>query len=188
LGGSWRCAALFCSAAIALFASGAVCAEEWNVVLNGKAIHVGASREWNEDNWGLGFEREFGVRSRWVKAAFANGFRDSGDGMSYMAGVSIKRRFPMRSTVRGLYFDVGVAGFLMTREDVHDNRPFPGVLPTMTVGIRNFGLNLSYIPGRFADEVTNSKSADPGMDGIFFIQAKFAPRILGFGHARRETR
>jgi hypothetical protein len=31
----------------------------WDVVVNGRSLHVNAAREWNEDNWGLGFEREF---------------------------------------------------------------------------------------------------------------------------------
>ena len=65
----------------------------WDVVLNGRAIHMNAARDWNEDNWGLGIEREFAARSPWIKVALANGFKDSVGQPSYMAGGGIKRRF-----------------------------------------------------------------------------------------------
>jgi hypothetical protein len=30
----------------------------WDIVVNGRSLHVNATHDWNEDNWGLGFERE----------------------------------------------------------------------------------------------------------------------------------
>jgi hypothetical protein len=181
-GTRWR-TAVFC-AALALLVNHEASAQTWNIIVNGRAIHVGATREWNEANWGLGFEREFRSSSRWVTAVLANGFRDSDDAMSYMAGGSIKRRFPIGSAGRRLHVDVGVAGFLMTREDVRDNRRFPGVLPTMTVGTRHFGVNLSYVPGRWADRVTAVSRADPGIEGIYFVQLKLVPKALRSGVLR----
>src|SRR5690606_2602397 len=97
-------------------------AQDWGVIVNGKAIHVNSSRDWNEENWGLGLEREFDTQSRWVKMAVANGFKDSQNAMSYMAGGGIKRRFRLDSVMENLYVDVGVVGFLMTREDVNNNK------------------------------------------------------------------
>src|SRR5690606_9598902 len=86
-------------------------AQDWNLILNGKSIHVNSSRDWNEHNWGLGLEREFDVQSKWVKVAVVNGFKDSQDAMSYMAGGGIKRRFRLDSLSEGLFVDVGVVGF-----------------------------------------------------------------------------
>ena len=43
-------------------------------MLNGRAVHLNASRDWNEDNVGLGFEREFDANGRWVKVAMGTVF------------------------------------------------------------------------------------------------------------------
>jgi hypothetical protein len=143
----------------------------WDVVLNGRAIHVNAAKQWNEDNWGLGVEREFNPTSRWVKVALANGFKDSCGEPSYMAGGGLKRRFRLFSD--DLYFDVGMIAFLMTREDVHHNQPFPGALPALTIGTKRVALNLTYMPNSVVDRVTNANLKDPDMKGVYFLQLKF---------------
>jgi hypothetical protein len=151
---------------------------EWNVVVNGRAVHVDAAAEWNEDNWGLGVEKEFNTSGRWVRLATANGFKDSLGEPSYMAGGGVKRRFRFLSDKA--YVDFGVVGFLMTREDVNDNQPFPGVLPAMTFGTKRVALNVTYLPQSIVDSVTNARRRDPAMDGIFFLQLKVDARLLGF--------
>jgi Antimicrobial peptide resistance and lipid A acylation protein PagP len=145
-------------------------ATDWSVVLNGRSIHIGASEHWNESNWGLGFEREFAPRSRWVKLALGNGFKDSQSHMSYMAGGGIKRRF--RPHADGLYVDVGVIAFVMTREDVNHNAPFPGMLPALTVGTPHVALNLTYLSGSIGERITNGQLIDPSIDGVVFLQLK----------------
>lgn len=157
---------------------------EWDVVVNGRSVHMNAAKEWNEENWGLGIEREFDTSARWVKVAVVNGFKDSLGEPSYMAGGGIKRRF--RVVADDLYVDVGVVGFLMTREDVKDNRPFPGVLPAMTIGGKRVALNLTYLPGSVVDRVTSARLRDPRMDGVLFIQLKLDSSLFGFG-ARRPA-
>src|SRR5262245_7870515 len=64
------------AAALAAFCHNAAAQSSgaWDLVLNGRAVHVNAARDWNEDNWGLGFEREFASDTPWVKLALANGF------------------------------------------------------------------------------------------------------------------
>lgn len=151
----------------------------WDVVLNGRAVHMNSSHEWNEDNWGLGFEREFVSASPWVKVALANGFKDSVGDPSYMAGGGLKRRFFLRSD--DLYVDVGGVAFLMTREQVNGNKPFPGVLPAATIGFKRVALNLTYMPEVVADRVTNSKKYDPSMHGVFFLQLKLDASLFGIG-------
>ena len=155
--------------------------DDWSLILNGKAIHVNSSKDWNEENWGLGLEREFDGQSRWVKVALINGFKDSQDEMSYMAGGGLKRRFRLTSVSDDLFVDVGLVGFLMTREDVNDNRPFPGLLPAVTFGTERMALNLTYLSGAMMDSATQVRRADPTVSGLVFLQLKFHPSLLGFG-------
>jgi antimicrobial peptide resistance and lipid A acylation protein PagP len=155
---------------------------DWGVVLNGHAVHVNAEKHWNEDNWGLGFEKEFNSSSHWVAAAVANGFKDSMDNPSYMAGASLKRRFRMFSD--HLYFDAGIVAFYMTRHDVRHNEPFPGVLPAVTFGSRRIAVNVTYMPGSVVDDVTHADKIDPAMQGVFFIQLKLDASLFGLGAHR----
>ncbi len=158
---------------------------EWDVVINGRAVHINASGNWNEDNWGLGLEREFtSPTSRWVKVALANGFSDSMGNPSYMAGGGLKRRFRFNS--EDFYVDLGGVAFLMTRENVNGDRPFPGVLPAATFGFKRVALNLTYMPESIADAVTNSKKYDPTMEGVFFLQFKLDASLFGFGRQRQQ--
>ena len=153
-------------------------------MLNGRAVHINAARDWNEDNWGLGFEREFATSSPWVKIALANGFKDSMGNPSYMAGGGIKRRFLMGS--QDFYIDLGGVAFVMTREDVNHNEPFPGVLPAATFGFKRVALNMTYMPEAVVDRVTNSKKFDPAMEGVFFLQFKLDASLFGVGRRGRQ--
>ncbi len=150
----------------------------WDVVLNGRAVHMNAARDWNEANWGLGLEREFSSSGRWVKLALANAFTDSMDNLSYMAGGGLKRRFRMGSD---FYVDVGGVAFLMTRENVNRNEPFPGMLPAATFGFKRVALNLTYMPESVVERVTSSKKHDPAMEGVFFLQLKLDASLFGLG-------
>ena len=161
-------------------------AGQWDVVLNGKSIHVDSDRDWNESNWGLGFEHEFNPEARWVKLTLANGFRDSEDEMSFMGGGGIKRRFRLPVGERRVHVDVGAIGFFMTRDDVDNNQAFPGILPAVTVGTRQFAVNLTYLPGQVAERVAHARTADPNLDGILFVQFKLNSRLFGFGGSGRE--
>lgn len=161
-------------------------AGQWDIVLNGKSFHVDGDRDWNESNWGLGFEHEFNPEARWVKLTLANGFIDSEDEISYMGGGGLKRRFRMPVGERRVHVDVGAIGFFMTRHDVNNNKPFPGILPAVTVGTRNFAVNLTYLPGQAAERVANARTADPNLDGIVFIQFKLNSRLFGFGGSGRD--
>jgi hypothetical protein len=156
----------------------------WGVVVNGRAVHINASRDWNEDNWGLGFEHEFASSSPWVKVALANGFKDSMGNPSYMAGGGIKRRFTMRS--RDFHVDLGGVAFVMTRQNVNHNEPFPGLLPAATFGFKRVALNLTYMPEVVVDRVTSSKRHDPTMEGVFFLQLRLDASLFGFGRRGRQ--
>jgi hypothetical protein len=172
------------TAILGLFCTATATASDWGIVLNGKAFHVDAAKEWNESNWGLGIEREFHSTSRWVKVALGNGFLDSQNDMSYMAGGALKRRFRAPRLGQHVYFDVGAIAFAMTRHDVNDNQAFPGILPAFTVGTRVLALNLTYLPGHVANQMTRVDRVDPSLDGIFFLQLKLNARLFSSGGRR----
>ncbi len=143
-----------------------------SAVINGKSYHVNSTYDWNENNYGLGAEYEFTSKSRWKKVAMVNGFRDSENKMSYMAGAGLHRRLLESDRLSGFYIDAGINAFLMTREDVNDSRPFPGVLPSLSFGNRYAGFNLTYLPKQAVQEMVNAEFADPTISGIFFMQFK----------------
>jgi hypothetical protein len=90
-----------------------------------------------------------------------------------------EKSFDIPRNRRGGYWNCRVAGsdaalnfFIMTREDIEDNEPFPALLPSVTVGNRWGGLNLSYVPKTVVRDFANAKSVDPNIGGVFFLQAK----------------
>lgn len=160
---------------------------DWNLLVNGRAIHVDASREWNENNVGLGIEREFdsgAPGSRWVKLVMANGYRDSDERMAYMAGGGLKRRFELGRVASEWHVDLGVVGFLMTREDVDNNRAFPGALPVLTVGNGDFAVNMTYFPTSVVEDTIPLRVHDDTVDGVMFFQFSFRLGMFGRGDGR----
>ncbi len=147
-------------------------AGELSAVLNGKSFHLGADRDWNEDNYGLGLEYEFDSESRWKPRLMANGFQDSNEQMSYMAGAGLHRTLYSTERLRGLYIDAGINAFLMTRKDVNDNRPFPGLLPSLSVGNDHVGVNLTYLPKKAVEKIYDWQMMDDSISGIVFLQFK----------------
>ncbi len=143
-----------------------------SAVVNGKSYHFNSSYQWNENNYGFGVEHEFTQKSAWRKVAMANGFRDSTNNMSYMAGAGLHRRIYETDELAGFYIYAGLNAFVMTREDVNGNRPFPGILPSISIGNDKVGLNLTYMPKKAVEETTNSGMVDPTLSGILFLQIK----------------
>ena len=143
-----------------------------NAVLNGKSFHLGASEDLNENNYGLGIEYEFANKSRWRKRLMVNGFQDSSDNMSYMAGGGLHRNLFSSERLGGFYVDAGINVFLMTRRDLNDNRPTPGVLPSLTVGNRHVGMNLTYLPRKAVEKLYDTSMQDQSISGIIFLQFK----------------
>ena len=180
---------IFVGLALAVsFPDSAVNAGTLNAVINGKSYHVGATRDWNESNYGLGIEYHFENEARWKTSIMANGFRDSEDRMSYMAGGSLHRRLIETQQLGGFYLQAGLTAFLMTRRDVNGNRPFPGLLPSLAVGNRHFGLNLAYLPEKAVRYATNATFKDPGLDSIFYLQLKVSiDRMLPAFADRRQN-
>ena len=149
-------------------------AGEFSAVVNGRSIHLGSSEQWNESNLGLGVEYQFASESRWRTRLMANGFEDSTENMSYMAGGGLHRNLYATDRLRGFYVDAGLNAFLMTRQDVDDGRPFPGILPSLTVGNRYVGMNLTYLPKQAVEKFTDARMQDESTSGIIFLQFKFS--------------
>lgn len=147
-------------------------AGEVSAVVNGRSFHIGASQDWNENNLGLGIEYEFATETRWKKRLMANGFQDSDENMSYMVGAGLHRNLYQTERLRGFYVDAGLNAFFMTREDVNDNRPFPGVLPSLTLGNDYAGVNLTYLPRQAVEKLYDRKMSDDSVSGIVFLQLK----------------
>lgn len=132
---------------ICLFLSPVVAvAGNTGLIISGRSYHFDRTPPRNERNWGLGLEHEYNPTDRWVRFSVVNAFVDSMDNMSYMTGYGIKRRFFFQEKSQ-LYFDAGAVAFVMTRKEYHGHRPFPGVLPAITLGGRIFAANLIYVPG-----------------------------------------
>jgi hypothetical protein len=147
-------------------------AGDFSAIINGRSVHVGATEDWNENNLGLGLEYQFASDSRWKKQVMVNGFRDSNDDMSYMAGAGLQRNLFASSRLNGFYVDAGINAFLMTRTDVNDNKPFPGVVPSVTVGNDRMGFNFTYLPVKAVERMFDLKMIDDSVSGIFFVQFK----------------
>jgi hypothetical protein len=147
-------------------------AGEFSTVINGKSFHIGASQDWNEANYGLGIEYAFERDSRWKPQLMANAFVDSNEDMSYVVGGGLHRNLYETDRLNGLYVDAGINAFIMTRSDVNDNQPFPGALPSFTVGNRYVGINLTYLPKVFVEKMYDGRMVDESIRGIVFLQFK----------------
>ncbi len=164
---SWALAIFFCAYA------GNAAAGQLDLVVSGRSYHVNSEYDWNENNYGLGLEYQFDSSSRWLWSVNANAFMDSRENMSYMAGGGLKRRLFQSERAAGFYFDVGLNAFVMSRADFNDYLPFPGILPTLSFGMKNVGINLTYIPETVVRDIAKAKVRDPNVGGVFFLQFKF---------------
>ena len=75
--------------------------------------------------------------------------------------------------MRNMHLDIGLVGFVMRRQNISDGKPFPGLLPVLSIGNRKAALNLTYLPSSAVNSVAN-KNIDPNMSGVLFLQAKFS--------------
>lgn len=142
-------------------------ADELYLVLNGKAIHDSNVENYNEKNWGLGFEYDFKPQSRWIPFVAGSSFKDSNRQISNYLGAGYKYRIPLDNTKDGWRVDLSFVAFFMTRRDFKNNKPFIGGLPFVAIGTSRAMLNIAYIP-----KVT------PKSVGLFYFQLKF--KIMEF--------
>ena len=150
--------------AVAVLMSAPAQAEQWSLLINGKAIHLDepAGSDLNEDNWGAGIQYDFDMtKGKWIPFVSASGFKDSNGNPSYYAGGGTVRRFSFGKEKSSVHLDAGMVAFLMIRKDFMNGDPFPGVLPVISFGTDRVAVNVTYIP-----------KIDPKMVPIVFFQLK----------------
>ena len=130
---------------LALMATGSLKAEELHLIVSGKAIHFD-DKEYNESNWGLGFEYDLDQRGNWIPFATGASFKDSNKQTSNYLGGGAKRRYKLTNGDNAIHVDAGLVGFLMTRKDHNDGDPFLGALPFVSLGNDYVSLNATYVP------------------------------------------
>ena len=91
-----------------------------------------------------------------------------------MAGAGLHRRLYETERLSGFYISAGLTAFVMTRDDVDGSRPFPGILPSVSIGNEKVGFNLTYLPRQAVEATTNSTIVDPTISGILFVQFKIS--------------
>ena len=136
-------------------------ADEFHLIVNGKAYHM-TSRNYNEKNYGLGFEYDFAQSKNWITFINGSTFKDSLENQSNYLGMGMKRRYKLEKDPNGWHLDLGFIAFLMTRKDMYDNRPFPGALPMASIGKQWVAINATYIP-----------KVSPKHVNLFFFQLMF---------------
>lgn len=140
-----------CGAVALALGAGAVLparADSLSLIVNGKSIHFRkpANQPLNDNNWGLGFEYEFGTKSdQWVPMLTAGEYRDSNENLAYYGGGGIARRFTFGSG-RPDHLDIGAVAFVMTRKIYRHGDPFLAALPYVSWGTDRIAINMTYIP------------------------------------------
>lgn len=142
-------------------------ANQLNLIINGKAIHLGLPKgaTMNEKNWGLGLQYDYAlINNKWMPFTTISGFIDSMKQPSYYAGGGLLRRYPVgRRNGATINLDAGIIAFLMTRDDYKNHQPFPGILPAFSFGTDKVAINLTYIP-----------KVQPKLMPLWFLQLKLA--------------
>lgn len=156
---------LKCMAPLLLLLGAApVSANQWSLLVNGKAIHLErpAGVKYNEENWGAGVQYDFTSKdSKWIPFLTASGFKDSNKNPSYYAGGGVMYRYAFGSDKNSLHLDTGLVAFAMTRKDYMHGNPFLGALPVVSFGNDRVALNVTYIP-----------KIDPKLIPLLFLQLK----------------
>ncbi len=128
------------------FTLGKAAADDLQMIISGKAFHLGGPSDLNEDNYGLGLQYDFDTASHWIPVINLATLRDSNNNMSNYIGAGAKRRFRLSPAPNPLNFDAGVIGLVMTRKYYNDGDPFFGAIPFVSFGNDWGGINLTYVP------------------------------------------
>jgi len=153
-------------AMVSLLASQIAKADGYSLILNGKSIHKEAPKKgsFNEKNWGFGLQYDYAIyKEHWQPYLTASIFKDSFEENSFYAGGGMMRRFSLNEIHEDLHFSAGLVGFVMTRKDHHNRRPFLGALPAFAFGTDKVAVNISYVP-----------KVEPKLIPLWFIQLKIA--------------
>lgn len=136
-----------------------IIADSFNLIINGKSIHDN-KKNYNEENWGLGFEYNFSESKKWINYVNGGFLKDSLSNTSKYLGGGSKRRFLLSDDKDGWHIDAGLTVFIMTRKDYNNESPFLAALPFVSIGTSQFAINATYIP-----------AVSPKTESLLFFQA-----------------
>jgi len=119
---------------------------ELQFIANGLTYHFDRETTRNENNWGAGFQYQFGRDRKYQPFVTASTFKDSYKNTSNYVGGGYQRRFNLNQISVSSHADVGLMAFVMTRKDYRDGKPFLGALPFVSVGNEHFAVNFAYVP------------------------------------------
>lgn len=123
---------------------------QWDVYVTGYAHHGRDTytqkqiSKMNEQTLGAGLGRTLRNRRGNDESFYVIGMRDSHERAQWMAGYAYQWVFPVKRT--GIEVGVGLTGLMIRRHDWHDGRPFPAILPVVSIGKRNAQLLATYVP------------------------------------------
>lgn len=126
-------------------------ASHWNLYLSGYSYHDRATysqsqlRKMNEATWGGGLGHSMRTESGNEQSVYVMGIRDSNYRPQWMAGYAYEWMLPLKSD-GGLELGAGLTVLVIRRHDWYDGRPFPAVLPMMSIGNRSAQLLATYVP------------------------------------------
>lgn len=98
-----------------------------------------------ENPVGLGIGRGLYDSDGDWRGIYAMGFQNSHFTPLWMAGYGYKTFWHPGD---GWKVGVGYTAFLMARTDMRHYTPFPGILPLASVGYKNLGIKITFLPGR----------------------------------------
>ncbi|MBV7486072.1 lipid IV(A) palmitoyltransferase PagP [Bordetella sp. BOR01] len=102
-------------------------------------------REFNEAAWGGGFGRSIYDEDGDWQGLYAMSFLDSHKRIQAMAGYGFLKIAEISQHWR---LGAGYTLFVMSRKDINNYIPFPGVLPLVSAQYRRASVFATYIPGR----------------------------------------
>lgn len=107
------------------------------------AYDRGKIDHYKENPLGFGFGRSKYEDGVW-HGLYVMGFQDSHFKPSYMAGYVHQWLWQPSKDWR---VGGGLTAFLMTRADIGHYTPFPGILPTASIGYKNVSIETTFVPG-----------------------------------------
>lgn len=119
-----------------------------------------AINSFNENPWGLGFGKGYHDDAGNWQGFYAMIFKDSHMKWQPVAGYG--STWDWYTDSRSWHAGVGYTVFITARNDIMNYIPFPGVLPLVSAGYKNFTVQGTYIPGK------------SGRGNVAFFWAKYA--------------
>jgi hypothetical protein len=107
--------------------------------------------ELNEFTWGIGYHRTLRDESGNYRGLYAMGLSDSHRALQLQVGYTYEW---VGYRIGPAEFRLGYTATIFRREDIYGGIPFPGALPLLSIGTRNFDMKFTHIPS-FSKNLNN---------------------------------